>query len=443
MSTSLENYWCLGSNPLIGLKLHAYLASRRITFGSGSNTTSLCCPAPVPSTKNILGDHCFNQNTLTMATRFSGLMCGSVLVVGGCGFVGFQLVQQLLQQSHCGLITVLSHQPSKNIQHNVSYIEGDITDPKSISAILNQTNPEVIFHLAAPRAVDASNNPGIFHDVIVNGTRNLLDAAIEHSSIKVLIYTSTPAAYSGDEHFNVDETVPLWNEKSKTFAYYKAKAVADTMVTRANTPLSATGKGLLTASLRLPMVYGERDQQCIPGQLDTFKKGQTNIQLGDGSNMVEPVYAGNAATAHLLAAKALLASQTKSFSPRVDGEGHNITDGDPQPFWEFSRRIWRLVGDQTSSKEITVISRGIALGLCSVVEWAFFLLTLGLKKPPLLTMSRVYIQYSVYNATYNMEKAKQRLGYRPAVDLENNLKRSIAWEPEHHPEKYEGVKLVV
>jgi nucleoside-diphosphate-sugar epimerase len=90
---------------------------------------------------------------------------------------------------------------------------------------------------------------------------------------------------------------------SKTIPYFKTKTQADILVRRPNTALSPCGHSLLTATLRLPMIYGERDRQYTPSQLATVMAKQTNVQLGNGKNLVEPVYIGNAAMAHLLAAK--------------------------------------------------------------------------------------------------------------------------------------------
>ncbi|KAL9074037.1 MAG: hypothetical protein Q9157_004527 [Trypethelium eluteriae] len=348
----------------------------------------------------------------------------SAMVIGGCGFVGFHIVQHLLKESRCGQITVASRNPNENRLDGVSYVQLDLANARSVKEVVAKIKPEVIFHVAAPRAVDGVNNTSIFFQTIAEGTKNVIEAATASTKVKALVYTSTMAVHVDYEHFDLTEDAPVWQEDSKTFPYYKAKALADTMVLHANKPLDEKGKGLRTATLRLPMVYGERDTQGIPGQLEAFKNGQTKIQLGNGLNHVEPLYAPNCAIAHALTARALLASQRTSLSPRVDGEAFFITNGDPQPFWTFSRRIWQLVGDETKPEDITVVPGKVALTLSSMVEWAFFISTLGYKKPP-LNVTRLYIQYSIYNTTYNIRKARERLGYNPTIDLDASLRSSI------------------
>jgi sterol-4alpha-carboxylate 3-dehydrogenase (decarboxylating) len=364
----------------------------------------------------------------------------SALVIGGCGFMGSHIVEHLVKDANSGHVTVVSRNPHQNRLGGVKYMQADICDPEAISKALASTKPEVVFHVAAPRAIDGANNPSIFRGTIVHGTRHVLEAAQANASVKALVYTSTMAVHQGYEHFDLTEDAPMWDEKSKTFPYYQAKSLADMMVLRANKPLSANGEGLLTASLRLPMCYGERDTQGIPGQLGALQKGQTKVQLGDGKNMVEPLYAPNSAIAHILAAKALLKSQQGSLSPKVDGEAFFITNGDPQPFWHFSRRIWQLVGDTTEPGDIKVVSGNLALALSSMVEWLFFVFTLGFKKPP-LNITRLYIQYSIYNATYNIQKARTRLGYNPTIDLDASLRSSIASTLDRDPH-FADLKLV-
>lgn len=169
--------------------------------------------------------------------------------------------------------------------------------------------------------------------------------------------------------------------------------------------------------------------------LKIAEEGQTKIQLGGNHNLADPSYVGNAATAHLLAARKLLESQNGFLELKVDGEAFNITDGDPQPFWTFMRLVWRIAGDETTLDQVTIIPGWLALSVAHGIDWGYFLFTLGRVRPP-LTISPLYIQHTIYNATYDTSKARTRLGYDPVVDMEEHLKRSIAWEFQNHGEKY-------
>ena len=133
----------------------------------------------------------------------------------------------------------------------------------------------------------------------------------------------------------------LNTRRSDTDSYSVTKALAEKHV------LEFNGKGerkFRIVALRIATVYGERDQQMIPGTLDAMSRGQHKTQIGDNTNLFDAVSVENVARAHLLAAKALLNHQEE---PKVGGEAFNITDGDPIPFWGFERLIWRAAGDTT------------------------------------------------------------------------------------------------
>ena len=51
-------------------------------------------------------------------------------------------------------------------------------------------------------------------------------------------------------------------------------------------------------------------------------------------------------------------------------------------------------------------------------------------------MSPLYIQYTIYDATYDIHPARERLGYVPVIDVEGHFWSSVAWESEDHPERY-------
>ena len=370
-----------------------------------------------------------------MASKTSLVALGPVVVIGGCGFVGYHIVQALLKEPTCGPVSVISRTPSMNRCEGVSYYTGDIGNLDEIRDILAAIKPRIIFHAAAPRAADPTIRPDDHYTTSVEGTRNVLACATESPTARALIYTSTCAVSKGYQHFNINETAPLLDQDSNTIPYFKSKALADGMTREANSPINHEGRGLLTATLRLPFVYGERDNQKIPGMLKTAEEGQTKIQLGDNKNLVEPTYIGNVATAHLLAAKKLLESVNGPLNPRVDGEAFHITDGDPQPFWTFARMIWRMAEDETTLDQVTIVPGWLALLVARGIEWLFFLGTLGTIRPP-LNISLLYIQYTIYNSTYDISKARTRLGYKPVVDLEGHLKRSVGWELENHADKY-------
>ncbi len=181
---------------------------------------------------------------------------GSVLVVGGCGFVGFHIVRHLLNSSTFDSVSVLSRNPTANRLPGVNYQAGDITDISSIRSVILQICPAVIIHAACPSATSAIAKA--FHQVTVLGTQNLLQVAKEAPSVKAFIFTSSATMAASPEHVDLDESTPLADSDANSHPYAKTKAQADKMVLKANEPnWKEDGSGLLTACLRLPIVYGE------------------------------------------------------------------------------------------------------------------------------------------------------------------------------------------
>lgn len=346
---------------------------------------------------------------------------GSVLVIGGCGFVGFHIVRHLLLEPSCTSISVISRNPQKNRHPNVSYYAGDISDLASVRTRITQIQPTVIIHTASPLATSAGAKA--FEDITVQGTRNLLSIASELASIKAFIFTSSATMAAGREHIDLDESSELADTSPSSHPYAKTKAKADKMVLDANRCSEINMSGLRTSCIRLPIVYGERDLVSIPGALAALEKGQTNFQLGDGSNLWDFVSVDNAAAAHVLLAKALL--RADGTRPKVAGEAFNITDGQRHRFWDFPHVIWKAAGHDTKNDHVRVLPTWLALVVAEVLEWTYLIFTLGTKRPSLL--GRQQVEYSCFTHTYSIKKAKERLGYMPVPEFEEGIRRAVEW----------------
>jgi sterol-4alpha-carboxylate 3-dehydrogenase (decarboxylating) len=110
-----------------------------------------------------------------------------------------------------------------------------------------------------------------------------------------------------------------------------SKALADAAVQAANCD------DLYTAVIRVPGIYGERDNGFIPQLVASVRKKEHQIQVGQNKKFFEFVYAPKAAEAHILAARVLLVPET---APGVAGEAFFISDGRPEPFFDFARRCY-------------------------------------------------------------------------------------------------------
>lgn len=210
-------------------------------------------------------------------------LLGTVLVTGGCGFLGYHLVGQLLADPACGPVYVLdpsSSSSSLNTHPGATYLRGSVTDPPAaLAALLDAVRPRVVFHAASPNATYSPR--AAFHAVNVGGTRNLLellatapaaqdqDKAEDDHTPRALVYTSSLDVYADPPHRRVAEDHPLLPEHPPFWAgvseYNRTKAVAHRLVLAANDPA-----GLRTAVIVPAHIWGVRDSQALSLLFDTL-----------------------------------------------------------------------------------------------------------------------------------------------------------------------------
>ena len=348
---------------------------------------------------------------------------GSVLVIGGCGFLGAHVVRKFLDVPSVKSVHVFSRDPTKSCLPTVEYHAGDIRDIDALRSLLAKIKPQIIVHLSYPGYTAKEH---VLREVVIGGTQNVLQCAAENPAVEALIYTSTDSVVRKTGKELTEDDAEVWTESSKTYPYNKTKAIAETMVLKAN------GPSLLTLSLRVPAVFGEGHCRFVEITLERLRQGQQNIQIGDNTKLFNFVYVQNAAHAHVLAAKALFHGKDDTKAPKVDGEAFFISDDVQVPFWDLCRKIWAAAGDQTPPSQIRVLPFWLLMILAVCGEWAYFIFTLGQKEPELRAQN---IEYMKNGCVFSIEKAKERLGYHPLVDQDEGIRRSVEWALEHAGER--------
>ena len=340
----------------------------------------------------------------------------AVLVVGGCGYLGSNLVKLLCSEPTCSSVHVMSRNPTQNlvIDPKVTYHAGNISNSQQVASLLLKIKPKAIIHTASPKYTSSEK---LLRDTNLEGTRVLLKCAAESASVRAIVYTSTDSAIvqAPGVKLTEDQAV-LYTEGSNANPYAKTKAIADSEVQAANAPPS-----LSTAVIRIPGLYGENDDNCIGAVLNTIKKGQHKMQVGDNRRRFEFVYIESASKAHILAAKALL-GQPKD---KVDGEAFFISDGVSMPYFDFTRKVCAFAGHAVPEDEIKVISHGLVWTFAALSEWVYWALTFGTKTPEVRQLG---IEYLAGGCEWNISKAKLRLGYEPVVDQDAVLRRVVQSE---------------
>jgi dihydroflavonol-4-reductase len=181
----------------------------------------------------------------------------NVLVTGSTGFIGSHLCRAVAAQGHS---VRAFHRPSSSLRLleglQVEHITGDLAQPESLLAAMEGI--EVVFHAAA--WMGSQDQPGRLYAVTVEGTRNVLQAALQQGVCRV-VHTSSVAALGVPRMQNtspegspalIDEN-HSWNIPPHWYPYGYAKYLAELEVQK------AVAKGLDVVMVNPSLVFGPGD----------------------------------------------------------------------------------------------------------------------------------------------------------------------------------------
>ncbi|MEE8358300.1 MAG: GDP-mannose 4,6-dehydratase [Candidatus Hydrothermarchaeales archaeon] len=212
-------------------------------------------------------------------------MTSKVLVTGGAGFIGSNLVEALVEKYEVIVVDDLSTGKTKNLEkvkEKIEFHNKSILD-KDIKKILKDV--EAIFHLGAQINVRRSvENPIHDLDVNVKGTINLIENAPD---LERVVFTSSGGAVYGEpEYLPVDEK----HKTNPVSPYGISKLTGEKYLNYYN-----HNHGLKNTILRLGNVYGPRQDPLgeagvIAIFLDKIKNNQKPIIFGDGEQTRDYVH---------------------------------------------------------------------------------------------------------------------------------------------------------
>jgi len=211
----------------------------------------------------------------------------SILVTGGAGFIGSQLLRSLNKFGERLVVAdKISYAGKKsNLPDNIEFYKIDIASDDAVRYLFEQETFDTVFHLAAESHVDNSiKNPKPFIDTNVIGTVNLLQASLEHE-VDRFMHISTDEVFG-----SISVKDGSFNELSRyqpRNPYSASKAASDHFVNAYNITY-----GLPTTITNCSNNYGPRqdDEKMIPTIIRNIKNGTPIPVYGDGQQVRDWIY---------------------------------------------------------------------------------------------------------------------------------------------------------
>lgn len=207
-----------------------------------------------------------------------------VLVTGGAGYLGEVVVRRLLERGD--QVRVLDIAQSADLPADVELIRGDVRDAAVVRAALQGV--EVVHHDVAQ--VPLAKNRHEFESVNVDGTRNVLDAALAAGVRKVIVVSSS-AVYGVPRENPVTRATP----EAPREAYGAAKLAGDRLAQ------GFVGRGLDVTLVRPRTILGHGRLGIFQILFEWVRTGRPLYVLGRGDNRFQFVHADDLAALCLAA----------------------------------------------------------------------------------------------------------------------------------------------
>ncbi len=304
-----------------------------------------------------------------------------ILVIGGAGFIGSTIVDQLVERPVREVVVLdnLIRGRRANLESaltdpRVSLVEGSILDRALLSELMEGV--DYVFHLAALWLYECVHEPRSALEVNVGGTYNVVEAA-QAAGVRKVVYSSSASVYGNARTLPMTEEHPFDNR-----TMYGATKIAGEQFFRSFNEQH----GLNWVGLRYMNVYGPRMDDkgtyvsVIVKVLDRIARGDRPLVYGDGSQAYDFIHVHDVARANICALESDATDALFNVGTGVQTTIKTLVEEllvlagstlDIEYLPQAETFVTNRVGSTEAARDDLAFSAEIPLdaGLRSVVEW--------------------------------------------------------------------------
>jgi UDP-glucose 4-epimerase len=321
-------------------------------------------------------------------------MIRRALITGGAGLVGSH-ISDLLVRGSAGALSesvreggpevVVLDDFSRGCRENLAEAEasghlriitGDVRDPRAVSDAMEGV--DIVFHQAAIRITQCAEQPRLAKEVLVDGSFNVLEAAVR-AGVRKVVAASSASVYGLAEAFPTPEAHHPYANRT----LYGAAKLFDEGLLRSFHEMY----GLDYVALRYFNVYGPRMDvfgaytEVLVRWMEAIAAGRPPLIFGDGTDTMDFIHVEDVARANILAALAPVTDAVFNVASGVETTLNGLAEAllsimgsSIKPEHALPRRVnavsRRLASTEQAREQLGFEARvGLEEGLRSLVEW--------------------------------------------------------------------------
>jgi UDP-glucose 4-epimerase len=279
-----------------------------------------------------------------------------ILITGGAGFIGSHIADQLIadRPAEIRILDNFVRGRRENLawaiaNGPVTLVEGDIRDRTAVREAMDGI--DLVFHQAAIRITQCAEEPRLALEVMVDGTFNVLEAAVT-AGVQKVVAASSASVYGLADHFPTTERQHPYNNRT---IYGAAKCFNEGLL-RSFSEMY----GLRYVALRYFNVYGPRmDMHGVYTEvfirwMERIAGGLPPVMFGDGFQTMDFVHVADVARANIYAARAA-----------VTDEVVNVASGHETSLKTVAETLLRVMGsslrpEHAAERKVNPVPRRLA-----------------------------------------------------------------------------------